>query len=342
MRLSFTLAASALLATTALAGDPILINEVDADTTGTDVEEFFELVGPGNASLDDFFVVLYNGSDSSPVDEEYSVIDLDGQTIPADGYFVVSGSGTVANVDFAPSVFDGDNDIQNGQDAIALWFDTTGTLTAADFFDLGPSTPPAGAVLMDALVYDTSDADDAVLLSSLGITGPQVNENENGEKDTESVGRCPDGGTAFDTGSYATAAPTPGGPNTCGGGNAWVDSGFALAGVNGDPVLVGTGDLSDGSANSVELSNAAASAFSGIFIGVGPGTPTNFKGGQLLPVPFLKLLFVNTNGGGGFTLPFVAPSGIPSGFEIVVQWAIQDGAAVSGVALSNAVTGTAP
>jgi len=338
MRLTLTLAASALFATSALAGDPILIIEVDADQTGTDAMEYLELVGPGNASLDDFFVLLYNGNSTD--DAEYEVIDLDGQAIPADGYFVIGVPG-VPNLDFAPSVLPATNAIQNGTDAVALWFDPTGTLVASDWFGTGPTTAPAGAVLVDAVVYDTSDADDVAMLAALG-TGPQVNENENSAKDTESIGRCPDGGTAFDTASYATAAPTPGGPNTCAAANAWVDSGFALAGVNGDPVLVGTGDLSDGSANSVELSNAAASAVSGIFIGVGPGTPTNFRGGTLLPVPFLKLLFVNTNGVGGFTLPFVAPSGIPSGFEIVVQWAIQDGAAVSGVALSNAVTGTAP
>ncbi|GJM23169.1 MAG: hypothetical protein DHS20C15_30840 [Planctomycetota bacterium] len=339
--ITLTLAASALFATSAAAGDVVRINEVDADTTGTDIEEFFELTGTPNASLDDYFIVLYNGSDSSPVDEEYNIIDLDDQTMPADGFFVVSGSATVANVDFNPSAFDGDNDIQNGADAIALWFDTTGLLVAADFDGTTPSTAPAGAVLRDALVYDTSDSDDAVLLASLSITGPQVNENENGAKDTESNGRCPDGGTGLNTNNYVTAAPTPGLPNTC-PTPAWVDVGSGLAGVFGVPTLSATGDLSDGDTGIVTLVNAAPSAVAAAFISVGAVTPTGFKGGTIVPIPLFKLAFAATNPSGGIQLSFTMPSGVVAGVEVHVQWAIQDVTAVSGVALSNAIKGTTP
>lgn len=123
--------------------------------------------------------------------------------------------------------------------------------------------------------------------------------------------------------------------------DAWSDQGSALAGVSGDPVLVGSGDLSSGSVNSVDLSNAAPSATAALFIALA-STPVPFKGGMLLPVPFFDPLITSTSGTGGFPLPFVMPAGVPAGTELWVQWAIQDAAAVAGVSLSNGVKGTAP
>ena len=60
--------------------------------------------------------------------------------------------------------------------------------------------------------------------------------------------------------------------------------GSALAGVTGDPLLVGTGTLADGSSNSAKLSNAAPSATAGLFLALS-STPVPFKGGTLLPSP---------------------------------------------------------
>jgi len=332
---------SALLATPALAGvgSDVLINEVDADQTSTDSVEFIELIAPGGTSLDGHFLLLYNGANAT--DAEYDVVDLSGQTVPADGFFVV-GVAIVPNVDFVPSVFNPTNAIQNGADAVALWLDTSGALVSADWFGTDPTTAPGAAVLIDALVYDTSDSDDAVLLSNLGITGPQVNENENGAKDTESNGRCPDGGAAFDTGSYKQALPTPGTANNCSAPSAWSDDGAGLAGGGGVPLLEGTGDLSDGSANSVDLSGGAASATAALFLSIGPVTPIPFKGGTLVPVPFLDPIILATSATGDFSIPFVMPPAIPAGVEIRAQWAIVDAGAINGVALSNAILGVTP
>jgi len=122
---------------------------------------------------------------------------------------------------------------------------------------------------------------------------------------------------------------------------AWTDQGCALAGVSGDPLLVGSGPLSGGSANAAELSNAAPSATAGLFIALS-STPVPFKGGTLKPFPFLPPIFLNTSGSGTLSIPFVMPSGIPAGTELWVQWAIQDAAAISGVALSNAILGVTP
>lgn len=121
----------------------------------------------------------------------------------------------------------------------------------------------------------------------------------------------------------------------------WSDEGCALAGVSGDPLLVGSGTLSGGDPAAVDLSNAAPSAFMGLFISLS-STPTPFKTGTLKPVPWLKVLFTNTTGGGALSLPFVMPAGVPTGTELWVQAAIQDAAGPVGVALSNAIKGTTP
>lgn len=318
------------------AAPDVVINEVDADQVATDSVEFFELTGAGGTSLAGVFAVLYNGS----TDVEYNTFDLSAESIPGDGFFVV-GAATVANVDLTPGSFPATNAIQNGADGIALWFDPSGTLTVTDFDATTPTTGPAIAELVDAVVYDTNDPDDAGLLAGLFITGPQINEDEGGAKDTESFGRCPDGGTALDTNTYATGAPTPGAANDCPAGNAFSDQGCALAGVTGDPLLVGTGTLEVGSSNMVDLTNAATSATAALFLATA-STAVPFKGGTLKPFPFDALIFLTTSGTGTISVPFTWPAGFPPATEIWVQYGIQDAAGVAGVSLSNAILGVTP
>jgi hypothetical protein len=95
----------------------ILINEVDADTPGTDSAEFLELYdgGVGNTDLTGLVLVLFNGSD----DASYQSYDLDGWSTDADGYFVLCGdAGNVANCDL--DVSPNTDLVQNGADAVAL------------------------------------------------------------------------------------------------------------------------------------------------------------------------------------------------------------------------------
>lgn len=119
----------------------------------------------------------------------------------------------------------------------------------------------------------------------------------------------------------------------------WTEVAGGLAGVNGEPLLVGSGYLTAGSPNLVVLSNAAANAPAGVFVATS-STPVPFKGGMLLPFPFaIPPIFLTTDNDGGFSLPFTMPAGVPPGTELWVQWAVQDAAAVVGVALSNATLG---
>lgn len=177
----------------------IIINEVDADTPGSDVAEFVELYdgGVGNTSLNGLVIVFFNGSN----DLSYAAYDLDGKTTDANGYFVL-GNTAVPNVGL---VF-ADNTLQNGQDAVALYYD--------DATSFPNNTPVTLTNLIDAFVYDTDDADDPGLLVLLNSGQPQVNENGRGNGDVLSSQRLPNGtGGSRNTATYDQAIPTPGAAN---------------------------------------------------------------------------------------------------------------------------------
>lgn len=121
----------------------------------------------------------------------------------------------------------------------------------------------------------------------------------------------------------------------------WTDLGFALPGVAGAPLLVGTGDLLPGSAGTLTLSDSAPSAPALMFIGLS-AAPTPFKGGMLVPVPALLKVSVTTSPIGTVPLAWAAwPSGL-SGLSLYFQYAVKDLAAVHGVSLSHAVRGDVP
>jgi len=181
----------------------VIINEVDSDTAGTDAAEFVELYdgGVGNAPLDGLVLVFYNGSN----DLSYAAFDLDGFSTNAQGYFTLGNVG-VPGVDIT---FAG-NTLQNGQDAVALY--------AANASDFPINTPVTTTSLRDAIVYDTSDADDPGLLVLLNGGQPQVDENIAANGDVVSMQRCPNGsGGNRNTSTYAVFGPTSDSGNLCGG-----------------------------------------------------------------------------------------------------------------------------
>ena len=177
----------------------IIINEVDADTPGTDAAEFIELFdgGIGNTPLDGYVVVLYNGSG----DQSYAAYDLDGYSTDANGYFVIGNAG----VPGVSIVFAG-NFLQNGADGVALYTDNASTFPN--------NTSVTTTNLIDAFVYDTNDDDDAGLLVLLNSGEPQVNESGRGKGDLHSSQRLPNGsGDARNTSTYDQTLPTPGAAN---------------------------------------------------------------------------------------------------------------------------------
>ena len=185
----------------------VVINEIDADTVGTDALEFIELYdgGIGNVSLDGLVLVVFNGSDdqSYNLGGQANAIDLDGFTTDGNGFFIIGNSGVAgAAITFT------DNTLQNGADAVALYI--------GDGTDFPNDTPITTTDLLDAVVYRVNDADDAGLQALLLAGQPQPEENINSLKDTESSQRCPDGaGGGRVTEFFIVAPATPGAPSDC-------------------------------------------------------------------------------------------------------------------------------
>jgi hypothetical protein len=190
----------------------IVINEINSDSFNTPTTDYFEfielysLTGTTTA-LDGLTLVLFNGGNgNAAADVSYRVLDLDGFSTDANGYFVI-GTPSVLGADetnflLGPGpTFTPGNIIQNGQDAIALYL---GDATA---FPNG--TAPTTLNLVDAIVYGTDDADDTILLAALGET-IQFNEGPNPSSDAadRSLSRFTDG-----TGDFMLSTPTPGAVN---------------------------------------------------------------------------------------------------------------------------------
>ncbi|HEU4894615.1 MAG TPA: endonuclease/exonuclease/phosphatase family protein, partial [Acidimicrobiia bacterium] len=91
------------------AGDGITINEIRIDQPGADNDEYFELSGPADASLDGLtYLVIGDGTGGSGVIE--AVVDLNGTTLDGDGLLLVAEStmtlgvaDLVANLNFENS-----------------------------------------------------------------------------------------------------------------------------------------------------------------------------------------------------------------------------------------------
>lgn len=118
--------------------------------------------------------------------------------------------------------------------------------------------------------------------------------------------------------------------------------GNALAGSQGKPVLHGEGSLVAGSPGALKLSKARPSAPAMLF-GSGSIAHVPFKGGTLLPVPWVMALSMKTSPSGTLNLPWAHwTQGLPSGLLMCMQMAIVDPVAPAGVALSNGLRALTP
>lgn len=165
----------------------VVINEIDVDMTGSDVNEFIELKSTTpNFSLDGYVLVLYNETNSL----SYYAIDLDGYSTDMNGIFL---SGNTA-VSPAPTLVIPNGKIQNGPDVIALY-----QANATDFPD---GTLAMSTNLVNAIAYSTAAATATNLMAIFGLT-ISTNENMNGLGTTQSIQRKNDG-------TYEVKTPTPG------------------------------------------------------------------------------------------------------------------------------------
>jgi hypothetical protein len=169
----------------------VVINELDCDTPGTDDKEFIELKSDvPNFDLEGFVLVFFNGSDSG-ADSSYFAIDLDGLITDINGLLLIGSDGVTPFPQYLISA----NVIQNGADAVAIY--------EGNDFDFLEDTLATTTNLIDALVYDTSDPDDVVLMALLGQT-EQINEGP--ANNTNSIQRFVD---IDENVTYLSTVPTP-------------------------------------------------------------------------------------------------------------------------------------
>jgi hypothetical protein len=185
-------------ATAAVTVIRLVISELDSDTPGTDAAEFVEIAtGVPGVSLAGYSLVLWNGAN----DLSYYSVNLNATT-DANGLMLVG------NAAVSPSITLAGNFLQNGQDAASLH-------QAAPPANNSPVT---NVGLIDALVYDTNDADDPglldVLIAAAGSPARvQLDEAVGMNAETQAVVRCSPArrdGRAF----VVRTPPTPGAPNT--------------------------------------------------------------------------------------------------------------------------------
>jgi hypothetical protein len=194
MRPFLTLLVVALMVAPASAA--LVINELDSDTPAVDTAEYVEIYNTGPGAVDfattPYVLVFFNGASTN--DGSYLAVNLTG-TLAANDYLVVGDFGVPnLDIDVCGGVACSDK-IQNGPDAVALYTGTTASWPNA--------TAPTTVNMVDALVYDTADADDTALMAALGQS-TEYDENQFGNGDTTSISRLPNGSGTFTPGSGLT------------------------------------------------------------------------------------------------------------------------------------------
>ena len=125
---------------------------------------------------------------------------------------------------------------------------------------------------------------------------------------------------------------------------AWTDLGHALAGTNGPPLLEGTGTLVGGDPAELVLTDLRPNSFLYGCYGFAV-LDAPFLGGTMVPdilAPSGNILTLFVGPGGALGLPFVWPTGVPSGVAFYVQFWVEDPGGPAGFSATNALRATAP
>lgn len=177
----------------------VVINELNADNPGgNDTQEFVELYGDANTSLDNLVIVFYGGTTGGA----YAAFDLDGYSTDENGFFVL-GDTLTTNVDYMiPNAT-----LQNGADGVALF--------VGDAVEFPDTTPPTTNNLIDVMIYGTDDAPATVLITGFGLDVlfpgyAQFNETVQAGGTDLTQSRIPDGGPALSNFNVVLQELTPG------------------------------------------------------------------------------------------------------------------------------------
>jgi hypothetical protein len=280
------------------------INEFHYDNAGTDTGEMIEVAGPAGTDLSGWTVVGYNGNGGS----SYA-------TFPLSGVLTDQQSGFGTKHVFTGQIQNGGPDglaLVNPQGDVIEFLSYEGTMIAS-------GGPADGMTSTDIGVEETFATPVGF---SLQLTGTGSSSG-----DFSWSSPIPQTGSAVNTGQVFDSP--------------WTDLGFALAGVSGDPSLVGSGPFTDGSTYTVSLTNAAPSAVCGLFVALA-AAEIPFKGGTLVPWPLLDVIILGTDPSGELELMGVTPPALPPGLDAVMQYWIADGAAIHGASASNGLMVTTP
>jgi hypothetical protein len=124
------------------------------------------------------------------------------------------------------------------------------------------------------------------------------------------------------------------------GAGSWTTLGGGLAGILGEPDLVGSGPLTGGSTVTLTLSGTLSFKSAALVVGASQAN-IPFKSGVIVPSP--DILFLNLpTANGGYTFQGAWPVGVPSGTDTYFQYWINDQTGPQGFTASHAVEGTTP
>ncbi|XP_042293533.1 uncharacterized protein LOC121914292 [Sceloporus undulatus] len=176
----------------------LLINEVNADSPGEDTLEYLELyhISGRRAPLDGYSLVLYNGNGNVA----YNVKNLQGLFTDDQGFLLMGSAAVVPK----PKVILPKNTIQNGPDAIALYFGRT---------DLHVDMEVTSEGLVDALVHKSKENDRADELVAVLTPGVEpFLEDPLFRTTDESLERCQGADSQW---FFQVGVPTPSLDNHC-------------------------------------------------------------------------------------------------------------------------------
>lgn len=120
----------------------------------------------------------------------------------------------------------------------------------------------------------------------------------------------------------------------------WTNLGLGKPGLTGRPALVGSGPLTPGSSNRLELINGRPGSTATLIVGFS-NLSAPLKGGILVPNLNILIAGLPIDANGSNLLPFTWPVGVPAGFSIWMQEWIGDTGAHAGLAATNGLQLTA-
>lgn len=189
----------------------VYINEIQVSTTGTDWE-FFELQGAAGTDLSDFTLVGIESDFGTSAGTVDLVIDLTGQSIPADGFWLGINSTGASTYGVTGDLTIGENSFENSTATYFLVTNFTGSQgTDLDGDNNGVLDSMPWDFVVDSInIRDSGASDFNYGAPSIGPDGTFL---------PSGTYRCPDAPDGFFTNihNFSTPDGTPGVTNGCGG-----------------------------------------------------------------------------------------------------------------------------